>query len=129
MSRPWLLLLLGTEPQGSRGFGLRSKPATPARFDSGCGVVAILHTAHGRLSERPMEADCKSVAKATKVRILHLPPSADRPPAEHELSTGADLFLSGCARRDPADGGCPRPMRRRWRGATKAPHGTRTAPC
>ncbi|SIP65410.1 hypothetical protein BN9982_190034 [Mycobacterium tuberculosis] len=28
----------------------------------------------GRLPERPMGADCKSVAKATQVRILHLPP-------------------------------------------------------
>src|SRR6478672_10187706 len=92
MSRPWLLLLLGTEPQGSRGFGLRSKPATPTRFGSGCGVVAILHTAHGRLSERPMEADCKSVAKATKVRILHLPPVQDRPPAEHKLGRGPTSF-------------------------------------
>src|SRR6478609_11879907 len=88
MSRPWLLLLLGTEPQGSRGFGLRSKPATPARLDSGCGVVAILHTAHGRLSERPMEADCKSVAKATKVRILHLPPSAPRGPDQRRRRSG-----------------------------------------
>src|SRR6478672_6745807 len=98
MSRPWLLLLLGTEPVGSRGFGLGSKPATPARLDSGCGVVAILHTAHGRLSERPMEADCKSVAKATKVRILHLPPSARSAPAEHEAQRGPTSFLSGGVR-------------------------------
>ena len=28
----------------------------------------------GRLPERPMGADCKSVAKATEVRILYLPP-------------------------------------------------------
>ncbi len=27
----------------------------------------------GRLPERPMGADCKSVAKATEVRILYLP--------------------------------------------------------
>src|SRR3954447_13960232 len=41
------------------------------------GVVRLLsfHPHHGRLPERPMGADCKSVAKASKVRILHLPPA------------------------------------------------------
>ena len=41
-------------------------------------LLLSFQTHHGRLSERPMEADCKSVAKATKVRILHLPPSAQK---------------------------------------------------
>src|SRR3954451_6437545 len=40
---------------------------------------------HGRLPERPMGADCKSVAKASKVRILHLPPMVE------ELVRGALL--------------------------------------
>src|SRR6478609_12093204 len=87
MSRPWLLLRVG-EALGARGVRARSKPATPTRLDSGCGLVAILHTAHGRLSERPMEADCKSVAKATKVRILHLPPSAPRGPDQRRRRSG-----------------------------------------
>src|SRR5438445_626144 len=30
----------------------------------------------GRLPERPMGADCKSVAKASQVRILYLPPTS-----------------------------------------------------
>src|SRR6476661_10212814 len=45
-------------------------------------------THQGRLSERPMEADCKSVAKATKVRILHLPPSAPRGPDQRKRGSG-----------------------------------------
>src|ERR1700757_1985522 len=32
----------------------------------------------GRLPERPMGADCKSVAKASQVRILYLPPPGQR---------------------------------------------------
>jgi hypothetical protein len=40
------------------------------------GRLAILPRAPGGLPERPMGADCKSVAKASKVRILHPPPRA-----------------------------------------------------
>src|SRR5664280_2803041 len=41
-------------------------------------VVELLsfHPHLGRLPERPMGVDCKSIAKASKVRILHLPPRA-----------------------------------------------------
>jgi hypothetical protein len=41
------------------------------------GVLPLSLLAPGGLPERPMGADCKSVAKATKVRILH-PPQAGR---------------------------------------------------
>ena len=44
---------------------------------------------HGRLPERPMGADCKSVAKASKVRILHLPPPAETAPDLQRCSSGA----------------------------------------
>src|SRR6476660_5331736 len=47
-------------------------------------LLLSFQTHQGRLSERPMEADCKSVAKATKVRILHLPPSAPRGPDQRQ---------------------------------------------
>src|SRR4051794_8837526 len=46
-------------------------PCYPAEADPG-----ETSETHGRLPERPMGADCKSVAKASKVRILHLPPPA-----------------------------------------------------
>src|SRR3954454_10950993 len=55
----------------------------------------------GRLSERPMEADCKSVAKASQVRILHLPlsglraiqqqvPRSGTPPAHGSFDQAVD---------------------------------------
>ena len=48
-------------------------------------LLAILPCAHhGRLPERPMGADCKSVAKASKVRILHLPPPAQTAPDQRK---------------------------------------------
>jgi hypothetical protein len=43
-----------------------------------CGNPAVV--CHGGLPERPMGADCKSVAKATKVRILHPPPAESNGP-------------------------------------------------
>src|SRR5256885_17122517 len=46
----------------------------------------------GGLPERPMGADCKSVAKATKVRILHPPHQARTAPDLGELRWGS--FLS-----------------------------------
>ena len=51
-------------------------------------LLLSFQTHHGRLSERPMEADCKSVAKASKVRILHLPPSAPRGPDQRKRRSG-----------------------------------------
>ena len=52
-------------------------------------------TAHpGGLPERPMGADCKSVAKATEVRILYPPRSA---PDQHERSGGRSFPGSSAA--------------------------------
>ena len=54
--------------------------------------------------------DCKSVAKASKVRILHLPPSAKRPVtsgnADHRLFSQSDEI-----RPDPGSGGHPGAIR------------------
>src|SRR6476661_7188776 len=51
-------------------------------------LLLSFQTHQGRLSERPMETDCKSVARATKVRILHLPPSATRGPDQRKRRSG-----------------------------------------
>src|SRR3954469_23718139 len=40
----------------------------------------------GGLPERPMGADCKSVAKATEVRILYPPPPARQGPSPAETA-------------------------------------------
>jgi hypothetical protein len=53
-----------------------TKTPRQSRFRTAPDLLLSFQTHQGRLSERPMETDCKSVAKATKVRILHLPPSA-----------------------------------------------------
>ena len=49
--------------------------------------------------------DCKSNAKASKVRILHPPPHAERAPAA-ETPVGGPLVWSGCDRVKPAVHGC-----------------------
>lgn len=48
-------------------------------------LLARCNLSGGRLPERPMGADCKSVAKASQVRILYLPPP------------GQSLFLASAA--------------------------------
>lgn len=50
---------------------------------------------HGRLPERPMGADCKSVAKASKVRILHLPPPCTEGPQTRETWVGGPSSVAG----------------------------------
>src|SRR5664280_1848746 len=54
-------------------------------------VVELLsfHPHLGRLPERPMGVDCKSIAKASKVRILHLPPCAERASDQRKRRSGA----------------------------------------
>jgi len=54
------------------------------------------------LPERPMGADCKSVAKASKVRILHLPPTGKTAPDLRKRWSGAVLHC-------PAKAGSGRP--------------------
>ena len=49
----------------------------------------------GGLPERPMGADCKSVAKATEVRILYPPRAAERPSSTENVDGGRSLFRSG----------------------------------
>jgi hypothetical protein len=57
----------------------------PVADSAGCTAILSFAAAPGAvarpggLPERPMGADCKSVAKATKVRILHPPLARDRP--------------------------------------------------
>src|SRR2546421_1433413 len=51
-------------------------------------------TRHGGLPERPMGADCKSVAKATKVRILH-PPQPVRTAPDLGKPGRGPIFWSG----------------------------------
>jgi hypothetical protein len=64
-----------------------------------------------------MGADCKSVAQATKVRILHLPQQPERPPELRKRGPGAVCFVSPrrtaievlrlCARLASLDGSSP----------------------
>src|SRR3954453_8698708 len=56
--------------------------------------------APGGLPERPMGADCKSVAKATKVRILHPPPLGRQGPSVE----GPSAFEAPSALRAPSSG-------------------------
>ena len=80
---------------GGRG---HAKSVAVARFRTTPDLLLSFQTHQGRLSERPMETDCKSVAKATKVRILHLPPcdvSGDRRQWPYG-DVGPLLFCLGC---------------------------------
>ena len=65
---------------------------------------------HGRLPERPMGADCKSVAKASKVRILHLPPAGCFTRHRTPTMCGGSVF-------PPETGGPKRPVRQILRGS------------
>ena len=65
-----------------------TKASPGSRFRTAPDLLLSFQTHQGRLSERPMETDCKSVARATKVRILHLPPSASRGPDQRKRRSG-----------------------------------------
>src|SRR6476620_3815302 len=65
-----------------------TKASPGPRFRTAPDLLLSFQTHQGRLSERPMETDCKSVARATKVRILHLPPSATRGPDQRKRRSG-----------------------------------------
>src|SRR4051794_11122241 len=69
---------------------------------------------HGRLPERPMGADCKSVAKATKVRILHLPLAGPRPGTGPPPRVGVRSFLPEILRWSGHGAGDPAEPTRRW---------------
>src|SRR6478752_7326400 len=110
MSRPWLLLLLGTEPGGSRGFGLG--PSLPRRPDLARGVVSLL-------SFTPHTAGCPSgqwkrtVNPSRKLRRFEsftCHPVQIGPRLSTSSARGPTSFLSGHARWDPAVDGFPRPM-------------------
>ena len=94
MRRPWWLLrcVRWAVPlnEGKRGVVSRGA-ACPDWTDP---VVELLsfHPHLGRLPERPMGVDCKSIAKASKVRILHLPPRAQRAPDLRKRRLGAFLY-------------------------------------
>ena len=74
--------------------------------------------------------DCKSIAKASKVRILHLPPRAERAPDQRKRRSGAlscgpavigSNRLSTAARREYAGKLRPRPALRQPRSAPRPP--------
>ncbi|CRK60098.1 hypothetical protein [Alloactinosynnema sp. L-07] len=65
-------VLVGQDATAARGWGYRLEPT------GGHWVWFLPSSRAGRpggLPERPMGADCKSVAKATEVRILYPPQS------------------------------------------------------
>jgi hypothetical protein len=78
------------------GPGCGAPPVRPRRypFVGIAGRTAILTCAAnggswtGGLPERPMGAVCKTVAKASKVRILHPPHPARTAPEQHERGQG-----------------------------------------
>src|SRR5258706_5733626 len=82
--KPWLKLLWC----GRRD--IRGVRAEVTGLRTGGGVPLSL-LALGGLPERPMGADCKSVARATKVRILHPPPASRTAPDQRKRGSGAAL--------------------------------------
>src|SRR5690606_19378780 len=88
LSTSWRSTLLTTS---NDGFAMPSSPPVGVCCEppNRLSYAPLRATAYpGGLPERPMGADCKSVAKATEVRILYPPPAGSTAPDQRGAGKG-----------------------------------------